>query len=207
MRKIDKSNRLSTHYANWENDFEKQQKPHDKYDSKEKFYIDVVMDLFRCQKGLCAYTEVQLCSSDFWSDNNWYNGKYNSGKGNHYGQLDHFDPKLKSPKGWLWDNFFMVHSDTNRRKSNKEVDEILKPDRQDFDENELFEYSSNMHRFRANSKLDIPIQERINKMIDVLGINHPALVGQRKGRLDMYSKFGVIPDEFPTAYKFWKINE
>ena len=75
MRKIDKTKILSTEYKKWEEHFEKNNEPHSKYNSIDnKYYNDVVMNLLFCQKGLCAYTEIELCSPDVINEQNWKNG-------------------------------------------------------------------------------------------------------------------------------------
>jgi hypothetical protein len=189
MRKIDKTEILSTEYKKWEKELEKNKAKHPKYDSsvKEQFYNDVVMNLLFCQKGLCAYTEIQLCSQDSIQKTNWSDGKYKSTVKQNNGQLEHFDETLKSKKtdkvgkkDWLWSNFFMVDSDTNIRKGTKEVDYILKPDSEDYNEFVLLDYNIDTHQFIANLSLSDEKRKRINRMLnEVLGINFPNLYYKR----------------------------
>jgi hypothetical protein len=62
MRKIDKNQQLSTAYQTWENNLEINGLNHPSYNSSNgAYYKDIVMDALRCQNGLCAYTEIQLC--------------------------------------------------------------------------------------------------------------------------------------------------
>lgn len=115
MRKIDKSQILSTVYKKWEEQLEQNNQEHDEYSSSHRFYIDVVMNLFYAQDGLCAYTEQELCKASFYTEDNWENGKY-KGKKVAFGELEHFDPSKKIKQGWLWDNFLMIDSQVNRLK-------------------------------------------------------------------------------------------
>ncbi len=74
MRKLDKTQILSEIYKKWEEDLEDNNKQHPKYtDSKfrKKFYLDIVMNLFYIQNGLCAYTEQELCDEKFFKKENW----------------------------------------------------------------------------------------------------------------------------------------
>ncbi len=208
MRKIDKTKILSTEYKKQEEKDEKSGK-HSKYDSRKNKYIDVVMNLLHCQKGLCAYTEIQLCSEEFYDKANWENGRYKNRKEKPYnGQLEHFDSSLKKNKGWLWDNFFMVDSDTNNRKSNKEVDYILKPDSENYDEFALFDYNLKTHLFIAKLSLPENKRKRINGMIEVLGINFSNIVAKRRHKIEKAVRFGSekYEVEFPTAFAFYEEN-
>src|ERR1035437_7164807 len=110
MRKI-KKKILSKEYKKWETKMEKSGAAHDLYNSsKNDYYWDVVMNLFNCQEGLCAYTEIQLCSQIYYISTNW-NSKGEWINPDHpsnpevNGQLEHFNPNLKKNKAWLWDNF------------------------------------------------------------------------------------------------------
>ena len=63
MRKINKNKILSTKYKEWEEQLEQNKQNHPEYaSSKNEFYNDVVMNLLNAQGGLCAYTEMRLCS-------------------------------------------------------------------------------------------------------------------------------------------------
>ncbi len=210
MRKIDKTKILSTNYKTWEEDIERSGNDHPNYISsatRREHYIDVVMNLLHIQEGLCAYTEMSLCSNDQFSEENWEDGNYSDRNPQILGQLDHFNPELKATKGWLWDNFFFIESDINTKVKGKQtVDDVLKPDRLDYDENELFEYDSRNHIFIANTDLAEDLQERINVMILKLGINFDPVIDKRKEYLNdklKMKKFGLDFDinQFPTAFK------
>lgn len=226
MKKINKKQQLSTVYKKWENDLEEKNTDHPKYiSSKGEYYIDIVMDLLRCQNGLCAYTEVQLCPIEFLTDNKWVKGRYKEnidGKV-HNGQLEHFDESLKwkeksektttdnnvihQKKDWLWSNFFMVDSDTNNRKSTKAVDYIVKPDLDNYDPFILFDYSLITHMFTPNTDLTKTEQNRIRAMIEVLGINFSNVVDKRRQVLTRTVNYPLISEiQFPTAVEFYKRN-
>ena len=66
MRKIDKSEILSTIYKKWEEGLEKNNQQHPKYDKTTRFYEDIVMNLYYCQNGLCAYTEQILADEELF---------------------------------------------------------------------------------------------------------------------------------------------
>lgn len=222
MRKIDKTQQLSTIYQEWETGLENSNTPHPSYDStkiKSDYYKDIVMDALRCQNGLCAYTEVQLCPPQYLTAENWENGRYKGEIENriHNGQLDHFDERLKwkdkanyQHKDWLWANFFVIESDTNNLKSSKPVDYILKPDSEDYDPFELMEYSKDFHIYRAKSNLPEADKKRINEMIKTLGLNFPNLFNKRRKIVEHIIKYSLTEEdenEFPTAVKFYKNNQ
>ena len=215
MRKIDKSVILSTEYKKWEENFEANGLPHPKYNSStNEFYKDLVMNLLYCQKGLCAYTEVQLCPLDALDKTNWKDGKYQFSTKSFNGQLDHFDQKLKSKKSestgrkdWLWSNLFVIDSDTNNRKGTQEIDYIMKPDNEDYDEFELLDYDLETHQFVANFNLSDDKRARINHQLNyVLGINFDNLVDKRRNTIRKAYKFDTfeMENEFPTAFEFFK---
>lgn len=222
MRKIDKTKQLSTIYQEWETVLENTNIAHPSYDNstiKRKHYKDIVMDALRCQKGLCAYTEVRLCPPQYVMPENWENGRY---KGEiegrvHSGELEHFDERLKwkdkegyEQKDWLWSNFFVIESDINNLKSTKAVDYILKPDLEGYDPFELMEYSKDLHIYRAKANLPEANKKRINDMIKVLGLNFPNLFHRRKKIVEQIIKYSLTEEEeneFPTAVEFCKRNQ
>jgi len=213
MRRIDKTRILSTKYKDWVD-----QRDHDNLDHPErsKYRVDVVMNLFYCQEGVCAYTEIPLCPHDLLDEQKWKNGRYKGKKGkiDKFGSLEHFDPSLKKKKSWKWENLFMVHTDINSKKSDAPVDEILKPDLPSYDPFKLLAYSDKTHRFAPSPDIaDETLRQRIDRMIDVLQLNHGmirderinffALVQCKNERLD--SPFE--PDRFFTAYKMVKAKK
>ncbi len=217
MRKINKSCDLSTVYKTWEEALEASNQPHPKYNSsKGEYYWDIVMQLHRCQGGLCAYTEQELCDEPLFVTENWSDGRYSNPpqREGRFGQLEHFDESLKSKKDdivgkkdWLWDNFFMVHSDINQRKGIKPVDNILKPDLEDYDPFEKLDYDFDLHVFIPNSNLSEADFERVKNMIEVLGINHVySIRGKFLGnrlRLKYLNNSDIIEAQvqFPTSFE------
>jgi hypothetical protein len=216
MKKLNKQCHLSSCYRNWEQTFEQQDLDHPPYSSSSgEYYYDIVMNLFHCQCGLCAYTEMRLCSTDVYDEANWKGGRYINC--NHperpafFGQLDHFDSRLKGNKGWLWDNFFMVETNINTKvKRSRSVDPILKPDNPDYDPYERLEYNERLHVFIANVKLPSADQVNINNIILALGINYDPVLDRRRKFINILLKeieFGistwdsVVVDEFPTAFE------
>lgn len=215
MRKIDKSIALSTEYKSWADGLGEEHPPYNS--SKHHYYTDIVMNLLHCQHGLCAYTEQQLCPSEYLTVEHWQNGRYvdqNTEK-SYAGQLEHFDERLKHKENdpdtkkqdWLWSNLFVVDSDTNNRKGSKPIDYILKPDTDDYNPFDFLEYSDETHHYIPNPKIrdeDPDKWQRIDKMIDILGLNFPNLVDKRKVKIPMALELGirVIEPEFPTAFQF-----
>ena len=214
MRKIDKSEQLSTAYKSWENNLETNNLPHPPYNSSQgEYYKDIVMDALRCQNGLCAYTEVQLCPPQYLTADKWENGRYTLGIRSYNGQLEHFDENLKyksvgnEQKDWLWSNFFVIDSDTNIIKKAQKVDYILKPDGADYDPFRLLDYSRELHMYIANTDHDEATRERIKAMILLLGLNFPNVRDKREQvveRIVRYPLEGDIERQFPTAVAFFE---
>jgi hypothetical protein len=211
MRRIKKECGLSSEYLKWVEQLESEGEDHAKYHAGHKYYLDVVMNLFHCQMGLCAYTEMHLCGDAHFASEHWRDGRYSSAKPGTFGDLDHFDPTLKIKRGWLWANFFVIHGDINTKaKGHKEVDYILKPDAPDYDEYALLEYDEKVHQFIANTNLPEDKQIRINKMILTLGINFDAVKDHRKDILNPVAAAMRLkvsfnpPNQFPTAFEMMK---
>ncbi len=217
MRKINKTCDLSTVYKAWEEALEAANQAHPKYNSsKGVYYWDIVMQLHRCQEGLCAYTEQELCDEPLFAEDKWENGSYANlpQKEGRVGQLEHFDESLKSKqseaagkKDWLWDNFFMIDSDVNQRKGTKPVDNILKPDSNDYDPFEKLDYDFETHVFIPNSELSDVDFERVESMIKVLGINHVYSIRRKFLKKRLRLKYLYNDDihenliQFPTAFE------
>jgi hypothetical protein len=217
MRKIDKTKILSTVYKNWEDNLVNTDQNHGKYNSSaNEHYIDVVMNLLHVQNGLCAYTEMRLCNEDLIAEDKWEQGMYNNRNPQFNGQLDHFDPTLKEHKAWLWSNLFLIDSDINTKvKGKKEVDDILKPDTDAYNEEDLLEYICDKNIFIANTELATDIQERINNMIIKLGINFDPVTDKRRRYIadkikqiefEIEDWNSIEIDEFPTAFRMCRIQ-
>jgi hypothetical protein len=196
MRKIDKSEILATEYAQWVAGFDKNNQDHPKYSSSHKYYKDVLVSLLYCQKGLCAYTETFIANEKRYGPHKFTNGRYiiSSSKSNSKSenkensfsaQLDHFDPSLKTTKGWRWENFFAVSDKVNTSKLRASVDEILKPDSPDYNPYKLLAYDRKEGLFYANPKItDEQLVERIENMIGVLGLNLGTVKDLRRAYLE-----------------------
>jgi hypothetical protein len=222
MRKIDKTIILSTSYKAWLDTFKT--KKHILYRADYPYYNDVVMNLFYCQNGLCAYTEQQLCPKNYYQSINWIDKeeKYLDEQTKKKikiirkifdkaifdapkvfnGELDHFDASLKTEKGWDWDNFFMIDADTNNRKGTQAIDYRLKPDTENYDPFVVFDYSRDSHIFIVNTDFPLENEEerkRLQYIIDnVLGINFPNLIDKRRKELNKRMKkleLGIPFDE------------
>lgn len=179
MRKITKDLSLALEYKNW---LTKMGKKHPNYtSSNNRFYYDIVANLLWVQKGLCAYTEMYLINPSNVRPENWEGNQFK--KFEFLGQLDHYDPKLKEQKGWAWTNFFMIHSDINRKKSNRKVYDILKPDKPTFDPFYYLEYDFKTHNFLPNTNRNQIERKRIKHEIDCLGLNYKPIIDYRNDYL------------------------
>jgi hypothetical protein len=214
MQKLDKNlgKINSTAYKNWIEDLENNNKIHPK---SRTYYDDVAFDLFRVQRGVCAYTERFVCPAELYCDTMWVNGKYNSAysaeynRQDHACELEHFDSKIKDDKYWLWSNLFMIDSKINGIKTNTEVHHFLKPDGHDYDPFTYFDYDFDTNRYIPKTDLDSDLQEKIKFMIDkVLRLNHGVILNDRKDFLGRYindnNKSAFKIDRFYTAIEFYK---
>ncbi len=212
MQKIDKNydTILSTKYKKWVDDLENKNKKHP--DSRT-YYDDIVMELYRCQKGVCAYTERFICPSSLYKSDNWIDGNYKIrnevefNRTDHAGELEHFDHFLKENQYWLWSNLFMIDSTINSRKSSKDIVYYLKPDSEDYSPEKYFDYDEETHRFIPNTDLDIDQRTEIKDMIDnVFYLNHGVILNDRRDfikelRTKINNKSDFKFDRFFTATK------
>ena len=212
MRKIDKSVVLSTVYEQWLHNLEQTQEPHGKYKSSHEFYKDIVMSLYHCQNGLCAYTERRLCENESFDSSNWQIGQFTTNFPKTEGQLEHFDPTLKINKAYLWDNLFMVLGKANNDKGEKSIDMILKPDAANYDPFRLLDYDFVLDLFIPNTYLEPTEKERVKYMIDTLFMNADYVKLHRKpflrkikaqielGRMMTWEDVEE-PKQFPTSFE------
>lgn len=178
MQKINKSLELATEYKKWLDGINRKA-VHPRYtSSNHRFYYDIVSNLLWVQKGLCAYTELFLCDVELFEKSKWQNGKFN--KFDFKGQLDHYDATLKEKKGWDWSNFFMIDSDVNRKKNDKKMSGLLKPDHDDYDPFYFLQYDFKTHNFIPNAERTDAQQDRILKEINILGLNFQPIIDHRK---------------------------
>lgn len=223
MRRISKICTLSLLYKTDHDIWEATSVNHPAYNSSHyKHYYSIKMELLRCQDGLCAYTEKRLAPASLYETNKWNRGTYLYNSTTKIpnleqakGDLDHFDASLKSRKAWLWDNFFVIDTNTNRAKLAKAILPIFKPDNPDYDPNDWLEYDIETHRFLPRRDLnDCPAAfEAVENMLKTLGINSMA----EERRLYLEDKIDDIEmaiktivqieakiEQFPTAFEFCK---
>jgi hypothetical protein len=179
MMKIDKKLELATVYKKW---LDRINNPKSKYpnytSSNNKYYYDIVANLLWVQRGLCAYTEMYLTNISHIAPDKWDKGSFK--KFDFLGQLDHFDPAKKEKKGWEWDNFFIVHSDVNtKRKRDKRVIGIIKPDKENYDPFYFLEYDFKHHHFLPNINRSEKEQLLILSDINALGLNFQPIIDYR----------------------------
>jgi hypothetical protein len=215
MRKIDKSVILSKEYHNW---LKRLKTSHPKFSdstTRRKHYLDVVMSLYFCQQGLCAYTEKDIFSDNhtLFLEISWDAGKYSLKMPKHIGEVEHFDSEKKKEQAWEWDNLFMVLGKANTEKSIKEIDERLKPDNHNYDPFTLLEYDVAKHIFIPNKVTFKTIEEQmiITQSILNLGINF--VQGERirfikrilkQIELGVETWGSIEVREYPTAFEFYK---
>ncbi len=213
MQKIDKTVVLSTEYEQWIDLLEQNQELHGNYTSSQhRFYIDVVMALYHCQNGLCAYTERKLCEDVYFEIINWQDGRYSGTLPKTEGQLEHFDPTLKKEKAWLWDNFLMVLGKANNDKGDRPVDAILKPDSPSYDPFVVLDYDYDLDEFIPHFDLTDNDQKRVQTMIETLCLNaayvklfRKPFLKEIKATIELGRKMTWAdvrePKQFPTAFE------
>jgi hypothetical protein len=193
MQKIDKTSGkiLSTKYKSWLEKLTQERKDHD--GSYHYYYDDIAMNLYKCQSGVCAYTEMFICIPELYEDGNWVKGRHKISdnadydRRDHLGELDHFDPDDKKQSYWNWDNLFMIHSSINSIKTDNHVISYLKPDLDDYNPEKYFDYDDQTHRFIPNMEIDGEKESaEIQYMIDyVLCLNHGVVKNERKNYINM----------------------
>ena len=195
MQKIEKNLTLAKAYKKWLTGLNKSGKDHPTYTSNNKYYYDIVANLLWVQKGLCAYTEMYLLDSKKVAPVKWKAGKFQ-----HFeflGHLDHYDSSKKKKTGWEWSNFFVVHSDVNvKRKGQKKVNGILKPDNPKYDPFYYLQYDFKTHNFLPNSGRDFELQKKILEDINTLGLNYQPIIDYRRDYLNPIVDdvlLGVLP--------------
>ena len=180
MRKIQKNLTLATAYKKWLDGLSKPGKNYPAYSSSNnRYYYDIIANLLWVQQGLCAYTEMYLVNKDSVDPKNWEKGTFK--KFEFLGQLDHFDPTLKETKGWEWNNFFVAHSDVNtKRKRDKSIHGIIKPDNDNYDPFVFLEYDFRQNHFLPNRNKTLKEQQLILDDINTLGLNFQPIIDYRK---------------------------
>lgn len=206
MRQIDKNKILSKNYKNWVDSLGSN---HPKYTSSNRYYNEIRMSLFYCQKGLCAYTEELLCDPKLILLENWSDEEYITDLTEEdlvNGDLEHFDSSLKKEQGYLWDNLFFVNSNINRSvKGTKPIKMILKPDSPQYDPYKYLQFDDEINIFFPNINLIDEEKIDVQYMIDTLGINKNSFKRDYKLE-DLKERFNLgltikEPVEFQTALK------
>jgi hypothetical protein len=211
MRKIDKAadKIVSTKYKAW---VDKLDAAGTEHGNSRTYYDDVAMNLYKCQLGVCAYTEMFICPHQLYDDANWEKGRYKIPPGgeysriDHLGEMDHYDPQDKKLRYWNWDNLFMIHAKINGIKSNESVVSYLKPDLAAYSPQKYFDYDDQTHRFVPNTDIEDEVTvAEIQHMIDkVLYLNHGVVRNERRNYINSLKdkrKRGeeIIVDRFFTS--------
>lgn len=215
MRKINKTitGILSTKYKKWiEEQITKKEKAHN--ENYRYYYDDIVMALFKCQLGVCAYTEMYICIPELFNEQNWFKGKFKLHQSSeykrldHFGEMDHFDSTQKKLKYWDWENLFMVHAKINAIKSSKVIYPYLKPDLPDYDPEKYFDYDDETNRFVPN--IDIKSQDIANEiqyMIDnVLNLNHGIVRNERRDYIGLIKSKKMKGEEYQVDRFFTSVK-
>jgi hypothetical protein len=213
MQAINKQCGKATVYKTW---LDSLTGNHPKYTSstiRRRHYTDIKANLVICQKGLCAYTEILLDDHTAFGNQHWQNGKF-IGNTEIQGQLDHFDATLKTKKGWLWKNFFLVHSSVNNSKLDKAVHAFMKPDSTGYSPLNYLDYNFKLHEFTVSPKITNATKaKQIEYMIKVLGLNYGSIQRVRKKMLNdifidykkgLKTKSQLRTSQFYTAFKIVK---
>jgi len=205
MRKLNKTICMATEYEKWF----AQNKTKEYYSSRYPYY-DVLYELLIIQQGLCAYTEYRLVSEENLETikNGFEKGKYsNNFKPQIPAQIEHFSKENKKISGWNFENLFAVFGSINLDKNKLEdkygIDNILKPDSEDYSPEKYLLYDKDLHIFFPNSKLDIETQNRIKNMIIVLGLNNDFIKMKRSEYLKEIEFKEVFFEEKQTINQFF----
>jgi len=209
MKKVNKTISHATEFKKW---FAKN-KTKEYYSSRYPYY-DVLYELLIIQNGLCAYTELRLVSEENLETlkNGFEKGKYSIDfKPQIPAQIEHFSKENKKISGWNFENLFAVFGSLNLDKNKLEdkfgIDNILKPDSEDYLPEKYLLYDKDLHLFFPNSKLDFETQNRIKNMIIVLGLNNDFIKMKRSDYLkeiklkENYFEIKQSINQFFTAYE------
>ncbi|MFN0050498.1 MAG: hypothetical protein ACKVOU_15365 [Cytophagales bacterium] len=187
MRKIDKSEILALSFQeDLEEHSQKNNGIHPKYESGKWYHKEVFFNLLYNQKGVCAYTEFLIFDKYAEIPSYFENGRLKTGisKDGIFGEVEHFDPSLKTLAGWSYDNLFIEVEHINRRKRDKPVHSFFKPDAYGYNPNLYLEYNFETHRFIPLDSLENDIKSKTDEMIDIVGINTQTIIDQRKSFLN-----------------------
>lgn len=190
MKRIDKSVQkiLSTKYKSW---LDKNGNACNN-SGYNYYYDDVVMNLYKCQMGVCAYTEMYICIPELYKNERWEKGRFviktpKLNRIDHLGELDHYDAEDKKVLYWNWNNLFMIHAKINGIKTNLKALAYLKPDTEGYSPEKYFEYDEITHRFIVHTSIkETDRISEIQNMIDkVLLLNHGVVRNERKNYINL----------------------
>jgi len=214
-----KKEKLATEFFEYIQDYQKKNNgKYPKYDSQDKYYKDVYINLLICQQGLCAYTEQFIYREfdEFKSEKYWKKGKYAGEKPKLDADIEHFKPQstCNLECDWQWNNLFLVLTHINRNiKKTKIIPDFLKPDNPEYSPEKYFTYNLTTHRFVASQKLDEKTKLEIEQALEDLGINSShTIISNRKNQINKYIQtikyMGEIDSsevkEFKTAFHLIK---
>ena len=185
MKKINKSQKIAQQYFHWIKSLEANGTDVEYDSSKNKFYLDVLVNLIVVQNGLCAYTEERLVQEDKIESlkNSFVNGKFIGTKPESSFEIEHFDASIKKTKGWSWENLFAVQDSINTKvKKGQNTYDILKPDTKKYDPLKFLDYDEKMHLFIPKENLSNRQKHQVREMILILGLNW----GQTKMRREAF---------------------
>lgn len=179
MQKLNKSSFRGNKYWEWYiKNYNLRNIKYDDNSLKQQFYDDIVANLIKIQKGVCAYSERKISElSLIENEGNWTVDGFKIGNllagMRIWGaiNLDHWNPKLKNTCGWSWDNFFLVDTKINQIKNDR-IPKILKPDSEIYDPFKYLDYDFNNLKFAVSQNIkDVSEFQDIQNDIKILGLN------------------------------------
>jgi len=190
------------------------------YSKDKKYYHDVLHNLLFCQDGLCAYTEKRIIAGEEIEEiaNAFAGGRNTMEKPEISVNIDHFDSDLKDKQGWDWNNLFAVDPRVNmevkrvmepiaRTRFDFEEYMFLKPDSESYSPFKFLEYDSKEHIFFPSSEIDDDVAEKVDIVLDFLGINYGTVKRERGQYLDDQILLNHQPDQYLTAYQMMMQNQ
>ncbi|OFX42743.1 MAG: hypothetical protein A2046_11190 [Bacteroidetes bacterium GWA2_30_7] len=209
MRKLNKTLSLSAEFSKWY----AKNKTKEYNSTSNKFYYDVLYELLIIQDGLCAYTEFRLIDEPSLEKikDGFKKGKYSIDYfPDNPATIEHFSKTKKKNSGWDWDNLFAVFGDINIQKNHLEnkygIEDILKPDKAEYNNLKCLMYNKSLHIFFPNSWLTNALQNKVANMIIVLGLNNDFIKMKRREYLseikdkEYYLDKKQPVNQFLTAY-------
>lgn len=192
MRKIDKTGFRAKKFIAELDTFFNINGNHPNYGSgpfRDQHYNSVHHGLLICQAGICAYTESSL-DLDYQEINvntEWIGDEFTGTFRKVDADIEHFDPNLKSNRGWEIGNLFLARVFINRDiKGAKPTYSFFNPGDAGYSPEKYLKYNYKSHRFVPNPELefdDVTLPEQVQYMIDLLGLNNQTILSDRKDYL------------------------